>query len=393
VLLVVLRVALGFHFLYEGVWKITNPEFSAEGFLTQAKGPLAPLFYAMIPDIDGRQRLRVEKDEKGTKFISGQRYLDAWRNLKDKVVVRYALDDDQKKNVEKINQRYERLLGAYLADNLKAIDGYFGSLDRFEKEVAEGTNWAAYQQKRVWDRRMELRQEVNGWLKVIDRMEKAYRDALWSVLKADQRAEGPLPSSWTQKDLLNYAVMFSLSAIGLCLILGLCTRLSAIGGGVFMLMVLATQPTWPPIYPPPPEVVGHSLIVDKNFVEMLALFLIATTAAGRWAGLDFFLYTWFGRPVEAFLLRNRPHATWNMQDYADEIAELSPTDSAEEGFGLYTRQNPIRRLGAEVYQKWGSNGMRQVWNLVKQHPRYGGQGESACQALTHIWDGVGDWKR
>ena len=58
-MLVILRLSLGCHFLYEGVWKITNPEFSAEPFLTEAKGPAAPLFYAMLDDIDGRRRLQV----------------------------------------------------------------------------------------------------------------------------------------------------------------------------------------------------------------------------------------------------------------------------------------------------------------------------------------------
>ena len=60
-LLVALRLGLGCHFLYEGVWKIKHrDEFTAEPFLTQAKGPLAGMFYAMIPDIDGRTRLHAD---------------------------------------------------------------------------------------------------------------------------------------------------------------------------------------------------------------------------------------------------------------------------------------------------------------------------------------------
>jgi hypothetical protein len=46
-------------------------------------------------------------------------------------------------------------------------------------------------------------------------------------------------------------------------------------------------------------VVGHALIVDKNFVEMMAMFALATTAVGRWAGLDFFFYHWLGKPILA----------------------------------------------------------------------------------------------
>ena len=60
-LLVALRLGLGCHFLYEGVWKIRHhDEFTAEPFLTQAKGPLSGIFYAMLDDIDGRRRLQKD---------------------------------------------------------------------------------------------------------------------------------------------------------------------------------------------------------------------------------------------------------------------------------------------------------------------------------------------
>ena len=71
----------------------------------------------------------------------------------------------------------------------------------------------------------------------------------------------------------------------------------------FLISVLLVQPPWPTIYPPAPEVVGHALLVDKNFVEMIALALLATTAVGRWGGLDYFVYHWIGRPI---LSRYRP---------------------------------------------------------------------------------------
>jgi thiosulfate dehydrogenase [quinone] large subunit len=40
----VLRVLIGWHFLYEGVAKLTSPSWSAAGYLKQARGPLAALF-------------------------------------------------------------------------------------------------------------------------------------------------------------------------------------------------------------------------------------------------------------------------------------------------------------------------------------------------------------
>ena len=41
---VALRVLIGWHFLYEGVAKLTAPSWSAAGFLSQARGPLAGVF-------------------------------------------------------------------------------------------------------------------------------------------------------------------------------------------------------------------------------------------------------------------------------------------------------------------------------------------------------------
>jgi thiosulfate dehydrogenase [quinone] large subunit len=42
--LVVLRVMIGWHFLYEGVAKLLKPNWSAAGYLMQSRGLLAPIF-------------------------------------------------------------------------------------------------------------------------------------------------------------------------------------------------------------------------------------------------------------------------------------------------------------------------------------------------------------
>ena len=40
----VLRVFVGWHFLYEGIAKLTSPSWSAAGYLKQARGPFAEMF-------------------------------------------------------------------------------------------------------------------------------------------------------------------------------------------------------------------------------------------------------------------------------------------------------------------------------------------------------------
>jgi thiosulfate dehydrogenase [quinone] large subunit len=45
--LVVLRLAIGWHFLYEGFIKVTHPAWSAAGYLERAVGPFAGAFHWM----------------------------------------------------------------------------------------------------------------------------------------------------------------------------------------------------------------------------------------------------------------------------------------------------------------------------------------------------------
>jgi thiosulfate dehydrogenase [quinone] large subunit len=46
-LLVALRVLLGWYFLYEGIVKIANPDWSSFGYLMDSQGPFAGLFHSM----------------------------------------------------------------------------------------------------------------------------------------------------------------------------------------------------------------------------------------------------------------------------------------------------------------------------------------------------------
>ena len=119
-------------------------------------------------------------------------------------------------------------------------------------------------------------------------------------------SEGWNPFRWSRTAQINFAVTYGLTAIGLCLMLGLCTRLAALGGAMFMLFVVCTQPAWPGIYPPDLPQIGHALLVNKDFVEMLSLLVVAATAAGRWGGLDWFIYNLLGKPIcSKFICRKK----------------------------------------------------------------------------------------
>lgn len=312
--LVLLRVSIGWHFLYEGIWKLVTPGFTSEPFLLSAKGPFAPLFYAMVPDVDGRIRLRVDVDAAqhgGRPVISGEAYTTVWRNFRDKAARYYGFSPEQEKQAEEVLNRYESALANYLAENADAIRGYFVSLEHFQARLRDRSNRAYHEKERLWMEQQKLRAEVRQWLSDLDNLSRDFQAAMWQILTPEQRARGQLraplhtaealpiaiPFFTTRMELIDFAVSWGLTLIGLCLMVGFFTPLAALGGAAFLVFVLMVQPPWPTIYPPAPEVVGHAIIVDKNFVELVGLLVLAACGAGRWAGLDFVLYHGVGKPI------------------------------------------------------------------------------------------------
>ena len=72
-------------------------------------------------------------------------------------------------------------------------------------------------------------------------------------------------------------------AVGVLLLLGLFTRLACVAGALFLLSVVMMQPFW----------VSDALLTYNQYVEMVAVLALATTPAGRWAGLDHFVHKLF----------------------------------------------------------------------------------------------------
>jgi thiosulfate dehydrogenase [quinone] large subunit len=94
--------------------------------------------------------------------------------------------------------------------------------------------------------------------------------------------------------VVNQLNMWGLTCIGLGLILGCFTRLaSASGILVILLFYLCNPPFVGYFYSIPME--GNYLIVNKNLVELAALFVILVTGSGRAAGLDRIIHRLFRR--------------------------------------------------------------------------------------------------
>jgi thiosulfate dehydrogenase [quinone] large subunit len=118
----------------------------------------------------------------------------------------------------------------------------------------------------------------------------------WSAAGYLKQARGPLadlfrdlasrPNLLANADLIT---MWGLTLVGVCLILGLLTRLASLGGIAFILLFyLCNPPFIGYFYSIPTE--GSYLIVNKNLVELCALVVIFATGSGRFAGLDRILH-------------------------------------------------------------------------------------------------------
>ena len=87
-----------------------------------------------------------------------------------------------------------------------------------------------------------------------------------------------------------------LTILGGMLILGIGTRFAALMGAVMLFMFYAAMPPWPGVPAiPGPE---HSFIVNKDFMEVIALLAIATPPTGRWFGVDGMIGRWLSRRNE-----------------------------------------------------------------------------------------------
>jgi thiosulfate dehydrogenase [quinone] large subunit len=79
---------------------------------------------------------------------------------------------------------------------------------------------------------------------------------------------------------------------------GCFTRLASIAGmGLILLYYVCNPPMIGLYYSIPSE--GNYLIVNKNIVEMAALFVLLFFPTGRISGLDYLIHKWRNKPSEA----------------------------------------------------------------------------------------------
>ncbi|MGL4594054.1 MAG: hypothetical protein ACRCUY_04915 [Thermoguttaceae bacterium] len=313
IFIVVLRLAIGWHFFYEGIHKFEpSADFSAKGFLGMAKGPAAGLFYSLLPDLDAVQRLEIQSvtDGDAKEYKTFVAYEKAWKEYLTKFIEQHGLTaadkSELKAETEAIYDRYLRSLREGATEIESSVDAYKASMERFNTTKATTANSTPFEQKRRWDAMMDYRRESDGWIKLLESLSAGFQSDLARAISPDlagdaghivtdpEKAWIPNPCVKKQMCLLDLSVMYGLSAIGICMMLGFCNRLACLGGAAFLLNVILTTWPIPGVHPALPTAVGNFLFVSKDAVELVALLMLASMPAGRWGGLDYFLWNCFG---------------------------------------------------------------------------------------------------
>lgn len=364
-LLVALRLAIGWQLLYEGLWKIqtlsTSTPWSSKGYLQNAQGPLRDVFRRLSGDPDdlgwlneaavaqrwdawkerfirhyqldegqiGRLQTMIDGAPaygaeltvlpEGADFAAaGLEKIISWDadrkqlridgrlhlkpserdRLKDQVAdrtgpeydaYRKALDDAYARS-SRLSYK-ERLRGHLLGnpDNAGLVDGRISELelyrqliDRYDRKLASAEMSFEYDQLRTVGAEAKSRgQDLVGPVKGMD---AELREKALGLLSVSQLKLGPLPEPWSPIRVIDMLTIAGLTILGALLLMGLFTRFAALSAA---LMVLGFYLAMPPL-PGVPEIAGpeHSLVVNKNLIEVFALLALAALPSGTWFGID-----------------------------------------------------------------------------------------------------------
>jgi uncharacterized membrane protein YphA (DoxX/SURF4 family) len=179
------------------------------------------------------------------------------------------------------------------------VRDYVAQRERIRKaqagELAFGLNtlFGADKTKDLLAEKGEVSRTRADLARELDTRTSRLKEALRDVLTPEQAQKyGPMPepvkatgvTAMSRLEWIDFMVRWGLVLSGAGLILGLFTRSSCVLGAALLLsFYLAAMPL--PGVLEAVRVEGYPY-VNKNIVEMLALLTLATTASGRWAGLD-----------------------------------------------------------------------------------------------------------
>lgn len=309
--LVLLRLAIGWHFFTAGLEKIDRTAdggyriaFSAAPFLSIAQGPFADTFKSLAPSGHDWQTLLAVPHQQKPGAPAGEqppyeswakRIKADWQAIADQVVKVPGLAEEQVARAKSIVVSKQTQLDDYLADEADAISKYQHELWRLGKWRAKPEAASLpFEQERIAKKSAETTAQAKGIVAGVSELESDMIGEFHAVLDDGQQKNASTRASMdtattgpeeAQLNRVNVGATILTLGVGICLLLGLFTRTAAIVGAIFLLSVIATQPPW----------IATAEPTINQTVELAGLVVVAGTGAGRWLGLDFISWALFHR--------------------------------------------------------------------------------------------------
>jgi uncharacterized membrane protein YphA (DoxX/SURF4 family) len=341
--LVLLRLAIGWHLLFEGVVKVrthelgkttTNTPFTSAPYLRDANGPLGDFFREQAGDLD-KQALAIFDHPDG--FISNELEKGHWLPYLKHWMEHYKPTQEQDEKVGKVLSNAWKNARQWLSGKIgeKEVTTEFAGtvakrkrtppdrIAEYKEKLAqlhEIQDQALPQfqrdvfKKQLADKKAEV---ARLRIELLADLDALFKDPLQALLTSEQRAMPPmpdpslpqprewLPDSWPNElniargmlppvagsptiHWLDWLVRVGLVCIGVGLLLGFFTRFSCVIGALLLLLIIVPYLPLPGLPDNPRSLPFYYM--NQNIIEMIALLALATTRSGRWIGIDGFLY-------------------------------------------------------------------------------------------------------
>jgi uncharacterized membrane protein YphA (DoxX/SURF4 family) len=322
VLMVALRVVIGWHFFQEGLAHKRSSNWSSEGFLRQAKGPLAeyfkpytagfhkwdqlvaiplaaePMTVANEGEPQGQKAEVAASDAAGNSPVYGKWYQEIvhdWNGRQAEIANFYRFSDEQKQSSAAVLSQYVDKLTALLAKDEEEIAAYRHELYRNQQMASqpgaeeipvERARLARREQNPTGEPGISSSGSVAEWRSDVEALEAAWQHDVLALRSEEQVKLGQFVEAKSDLKKIDTAMTWLLIGGGGLLMVGLFTRLAAVALAAFLVVVVASQPPW----------MAGTLDTYFQGVECVALLVLASSHVGRWAGLDFFVHHVLLRP-------------------------------------------------------------------------------------------------